>query len=580
MYLYAILSVVSLGTLCLADLKVLLLHTNDMHARFQQADRYLGLCLDDSSPDCYGGFARLKTTVEAQKKIAAAAGRYTIFLNAGDNYQGTPYYTFFKWEIVAKLVDMLGIDVMSLGNHEFDDGVESLSQYIANVSVPNVCSNLNTTLEQRLQEANLTPSYILNVGNVKIGVIGYLTPDTKFLAHVRKVKFLDEIPSIRKEAQRLRAENVKILIALGHSGYVIDQQIAKEVEEIDLVVGGHSHTFLYTGTPPDPEDIPIGDYPTVITQASGKKVPVVQAYYGTKYLGYLELDFDDGGNLKSWNGEPILLSGNLPQDPDVLAALRPYEKELHDKISRVVGYSTVFLSKENSACRLEECNLGNMLADSYVDYATRKYTNSQGWTVASVALQQAGGIRASINHQGPITVGDLITVAPFSATIVVKEISGSLLLLMLEFAVHRYEETFDGHVNEFLQVAGLKVVYNMQAAPGSRVVSVQVRCADCGKPEYLPLDQSAIYKVAMPEYIGNGGDGFRMLANVPDTYVFDVDYMVLSQYIEKHSPVYPAVEGRIIIQNYTDGSSSATTITVSRFLLLSIIIITIILRSN
>ncbi|XP_054262335.1 protein 5NUC-like [Macrosteles quadrilineatus] len=577
-----LLSLLSLATLCLADFNILLLHNNDMHARFQQADRYLGLCPNDSSPDCYGGFARVKATAEAKKKDAAQAGRPTIFLNAGDTFQGTPYYTFFKWPIVSQFIDMLGIDVMSLGNHEFDDGVASLSQYIANVSVPNICSNLNLTLEPSLQEPNLTPSFILNVSNVRIGVIGYLTPDTKFLSNVGKVDILDEIPSIRKEAQRLLAENVNILIALGHSGYVKDQQIAKEVEEIDLVVGGHSHTFLYTGTPPDPVDVPKGPYPTVISQASGKKVPVVQAYYGTKYLGYLELDFDDEGNLKSWNGAPILLSGDLPQDPGVLAALQPYEKELHDKINKIVGYTGVLLNNENSACRLGECNIGDMLADAYVDYATRAYTNSQGWTVASVAIQQAGGIRASINTRtntngnGSITVGDVMTVLPWGGKIVVKELNGSTLLDVLEYAVHRYEETNTGHVNEFLQVAGLKIVYNIQAAIGSRVVSVQVLCADCTEPEYTPLNKSSLYQVAMPDYIGNGGDGFSMLTGIPNSYIFDdVDYVVLSQYIEKHSPVYPAVEGRIVVQNNTNGTSSATTIYTSSILNLSILAVLI-----
>ncbi|XP_054260442.1 protein 5NUC-like [Macrosteles quadrilineatus] len=472
-----------------------------MHAQFQAAHPRQSLCPKDSPQECYGGFARVKATVDAKKKAAAQAGRPTIFLNAGDTFQGTPYYTFFKWPIVSQFVDMLGIDVMALGNHEFDDGVKSLSEYIEKVSVPNVCSNLDLSQEPSMQVDKLTPSFILTVNNVKIGVIGYLTPDTKLTSDVGKVNILDEIPSIRKEAQRLRAENVKILIALGHSGYAKDQQIAKEVEEIDLVVGGHSHTLLYKGTPPDPNHTVRGDYPTVITQASGKKVPVVQASYGTRYLGYLELDFDDEGNLKSWNGAPILLSGDLPQDPDVLAALQPYEKQLDDKLGKVVGN-------------------------------TVKYTNSQGWTVASVAIQQAGGIRASINQRGPITAGNVVSILPWGGKIVVKELRGSVLLDVLETQYTDTSKCSRGPV-------GLKVVYNMQAAPGSRVVSVQVRCAE------LPSTRLQCWRISLME-----GDGFSMLTNIPNTYIFDdVDYVVLTKYVEKHSPVYPAVEGRIVILN-------------------------------
>lgn len=91
------------------------------------------------------------------------------------------------------------------------------------------------------------------------------------------------------EAEKLKKQGVNIIIALGHSGYDIDQEIAKECPLVDVVVGAHSHTLLYSGTPPDPKDIAYGPYPTVVVQKSGKKVPVVQAYAYTKYMGKMEL---------------------------------------------------------------------------------------------------------------------------------------------------------------------------------------------------------------------------------------------------------------------------------------------------
>ena len=123
----------------------------------------------------------------------------------------------------------------------------------------------------------------------------------------------DEIESVNKEAKKLKAEGVKIIIALGHSGFTIDQKIAREVPDIDVVVGGHSNTFLFTGSDYPSIEKPVGPYPTIVKQPNGKKVPVVQAYAYSKYLGYLNLTFNSNGDLISYEGKPILLSQDKPQ---------------------------------------------------------------------------------------------------------------------------------------------------------------------------------------------------------------------------------------------------------------------------
>ena len=123
----------------------------------------------------------------------------------------------------------------------------------------------------------------------------------------------DEIESVNKEAKKLKAEGVKIIIALGHSGFTIDQKIAREVPDIDVVVGGHSNTFLFTGSDYPSIEKPVGPYPTIVKQPNGKKVPVVQAYAYSKYLGYLNLTFNNNGDLISYEGKPILLSQDKPQ---------------------------------------------------------------------------------------------------------------------------------------------------------------------------------------------------------------------------------------------------------------------------
>ena len=200
----------------------------------------------------------------------------------------------------------------SLGNHEFDDGVKGLVPFINEAQFPIVTANLDLSNEPTLKSSKLLNSTILKVNGTQIGVIGYLTPMTKSIAVTDNVKFLDEIEVIREEAKKLKAQGIKILIALGHSGYEMDEKIAKEVEDIDLVIGGHSNTFLYNGEKPDSE-IPEGLYPTEVVQKSGRKAYVVQAYAYTKYLGNLTVKFDKNGEISLIKGNPILVDAKIEQ---------------------------------------------------------------------------------------------------------------------------------------------------------------------------------------------------------------------------------------------------------------------------
>lgn len=234
---------------------------------------------------------------------------------------------------------------------------------------PVLASNLNLTLEPELDASSLKKSVILNVSGHKIGVIGYLTPDTKSIAESGEVIFLDEVESIKKEVSRLQKMGVNILIALGHSGFAMDKKIAKEVEGIDLVIGGHTNTFLYSKAQPDLET-PEGYYPTEVKQESGRTVYVVQAYAYTKYLGNLTVDFDAHGEVVGIAGDPILVNGKIEQAKDILMELdkwRPAIKALQDQ---KVGSAKVLLDGDSKNCRRKECNFGNLVVDAMVEYVS------------------------------------------------------------------------------------------------------------------------------------------------------------------------------------------------------------------
>ena len=127
------------------------------------------------------------------------------------------------------------------------------------------------------------------------------------------VKINDEIPALKQEVKLLKEKGINIIIAVGHSGYIRDQEIAKKIPDIDLIIGGHSNTFLYNGIEPSIETS-IGDYPTVIQISGGKKVFVAQAYAYSKYLGSLDFIFDEEGNAElDGKQNPILLDAEFPR---------------------------------------------------------------------------------------------------------------------------------------------------------------------------------------------------------------------------------------------------------------------------
>ncbi|RZF35278.1 hypothetical protein LSTR_LSTR010307 [Laodelphax striatellus] len=538
------------------DFKLLILHNNDMHSHLEEVSQTSGRCKEPGK--CYGGFARVSSAVSEIRR-SMSGKRHVLFMNAGDTFQGTPYYSIFKWKIMAQFIDMLGLDVMCLGNHEFDDGPQGLAPFLARVSTISVACNINITLEPDLDAPSLRPSLVKTINGTKVGIIGYLTPETQYMHETGKVIFLDEIDSINRESARLKKEGVKIIIALGHSGYLMDLKIAESCPDVDVVVGGHTNTFLFAGKAPDIE-VPIDTYPKIVTQRSGKKVAVVQAFAFTKYLGYLMVDFDNDGEPVAFSGNPILLNSSFPEDSKILAALEPYKEQVKNKTSGVVGVTKVLLNNAHKECKLGECNIGNLIADSMVDYSVNKYQGS-GWTEAPIAFIQGGGVRGTINatsNNGNITYGDIMEILPFENVLLRIHVYGKILKQIFEFAVHRYEYTKVQQVGEFLSVSGIKVVYDITKPAGQRVVSLKIRCANCLVPVYENLDENKIYGIVLADYLVNGGDKFDIIKNniISQHPLSVTDLEALNIYIKKKSPIYPGLEGRITILSNHTGSGT------------------------
>ncbi|XP_030557815.1 protein 5NUC-like [Drosophila novamexicana] len=526
----------------------IILHNNDIHARFEQTNVHSETCSpeDVERDKCYGGFARIANVVQKYRAEAKNGGTPVFYLNAGDTYAGTAWFTLFKDKIASDFLNKLQPDAMSLGNHEFDEKVEGLVTFLNDVSFPVVACNLNLAREPELAASKqLVNSTILDANGTKVAVIGYVTPETRLLSVKDSMEFNEEIDSINTEAAKLKAQGFKIIIALGHSGYQKDQDIARSCPEVDLVIGGHTNTFLFNGEKPSVESID-GPYPTVVTQKSGKRVPVVQAYAYTKYLGKLHVKFDKDGNLIEFDGLPILLDSGVAQDKELLNLLEVYRENVTALEKSIVGHSKVYLEGRKTVCRLVECNMGNLITDAMVFSRVMEDQGGDYWTDASIAIHQGGGIRSSIEWKsdGIITQSDLLAVLSFDNDLYVTRISGKTLRNALEnSAAARYKHS-DG---AFLQVSGIHVVYNPDMPEGNRVASVQVRCASCTVPTYSSLNETSYYNVIVPQFILNGGLGFILVEETNPVTIRMQKTIVqaVRQYFEYHKFVTPEVEGRI-----------------------------------
>ncbi|EDW61296.2 protein 5NUC [Drosophila virilis] len=533
----------------------IILHNNDMHARFEQVNKNGGACTpeDVSRDKCFGGFARIAHVVRKYREEAKNGGAAALYLNAGDTYSGTVWFMVFKDKIASTLLNKLHPDAMCLGNHEFDLKIEGLVPFLNAVNFPVLVSNVDFSKEPELVATNkLSNSTILEVNGTKVGLIGYLTPKTKE-DYINKVEFSEETVSINAEAQRLKDQGINIIIALGHSGYHKDQEIARNCPDIDIVIGGHSHTHLDSNQPvadkddTHPEAVR-GPYPTTVVQPSGKKVPVVQAYTSTKYLGKLHVQFDANGDLIKFDGEPLLLDASVPQEQDFLDLLDVYRPNITARGEQIIGHTKVYLEGGNM-CRLRECNLGNMIADSMVYARMLENKGGEYWTDAAIALISGGGIRTSIskNAEGSITFRDMSETIPFENRLFVTRITGKTLLNALELSASIRNRDSNGG---FQQLSGIRVEYNYDLEEGHRVTSALIRCAECSVPSYLNLNESAYYKVVVPEFLLNGGDGFHLIESKdPFTELLEQDDKgALQQYLQGTHFVYPALEGRIVIK--------------------------------
>ncbi|MDO5613847.1 MAG: bifunctional metallophosphatase/5'-nucleotidase [Paracoccus sp. (in: a-proteobacteria)] len=506
------------------------LHINDLHSRIEPINEFDSTCDAETraAGECFGGVARLATAVNQLRDQIRAEGGNVIVLDAGDQYQGSLFYTTYKGQDTVEFMNAIGFDAMALGNHEFDDGPEGAAVLADGADFPVISGNLDLS-QSNLLKGKIDRHTVLDVGGEKIGIVSALAMDTPETASPGpNVIFQDDIDSLKSQVQDLTGQGVTKIIGLTHSGYLRDQEFAAQVPGLDAVIGGHSHTLLGDMENAD------GPYPTMIAGADGREVPVATAYAYSKYLGHLTLTFDDGGHLTSASGQPILLDNSIPEDQALAARIAEMAAPIEELRQRVVAETSAAIDGDRANCRQRECEMGNLVADAMLDRV-----RAQG---VQIAIQNGGGLRASIDA-GPVTMGEIYTVLPFQNTLATFRLKGADVVAALENGASQYEEA----AGRFAQVAGLKYTVDPAAPAGSRISDVQVQGRDGA---WSAIDPDAEYGVASNDYMRQGGDGYRAFAtNATDAYDFGPDLAeVLATYMQVQGGYTPVIDGRITVK--------------------------------
>jgi len=452
--------------------------------------------------------------MDAEPYISALAKRQSgpvLILDAGDAMHGQTTTNLTEGAAMVEIMNEVGYSAMVPGNHDFNFGVDRLLELKEMMNFPLLAANVKTSAGESLFQN--FEVFVMN--GVRVGVFGLVTPETAIKTDPRIVGgliFENPVQTARRMIEILKGANCGVIIALAHLG--VDgatmaenrsDTIAK-IPGIDVVIDGHSHTLFGNGL------------------AAGNAF-VAQAGEFAEHIGIVTINVSGNTVTKSARYIDVSASGeNSKLPPDERIANKAAELNAANEalVSKIVGHTPVFLQGEREYVRKEETNLANLITNS-VRFATG----------ADVAFMGGGNIRASI-EAGDITMGDILTVLPFSNLLVSVKLKGSDLLAVLEHGVSSYPELTGKHI----QVSGMSFTFDPEAEPGSRVKTVTME--DGGA-----LDPDKIYTVATIDFIAAGGDGYTMLQNATDPVYYGGDVDALAAYLATNPIINSEPEGRV-----------------------------------
>lgn len=479
-----------------------ILHTNDIHGRFVEDDgRVIGMA-----------------------KVKGLKDKYNpdLMVDSGDAFQGLPVSNNSKGEEMAKAMNGVGYDAMTVGNHEFDFGYDQLLKLQKQLNFPIVSSNIYKNGKRVFD-----PSTTVTKNNVRYGIVGVTTPETKTKTSptaVEGVEFKDPLTSVKQAMNEIK-NNVDVFVILSHLGvdkstqktwrgdYLIDQ-LTKDgsFKQPIFVLDGHSHTVIDKG------------------EHYGTNNVLAQTGTALANVGRVDFTFQ---NQKASDINASLINvadaKDITPDPQIDAQTKKANDDFLKETSTVViPNNTVTLNGERAQARTQETNLGNLITDALEAYASKNFSHQPDF-----AITNGGGIRASI-EKGEVTENDIITVLPFGNLISQIQVKGSDVEKAFEHSLSADTETQDGKKvlganGGFLQVSdSLRVYYDINKASGQRINAIKVLNKENG--EYEDLDPNRTYYVTTNDFTANQGDGYDMFGGQREESI-SLD-AVVAQYIK------------------------------------------------
>lgn len=544
-------------------LELNILHINDHHSHLDEETIKFKMNVgtgDEEFSVASGGFTRVATLINQ----LATEKKNALKIHAGDAMTGDLYYNLSDGKADADAMNTVCFDTFTPGNHEFDAKDDGLKKFIGFLD-QSPCKEKTKILSANVTFGASSPLYktnriqksqVFEKDGVKFAIIGLtVAKKTKNSSQPNAdTLFTDEIETAQKEIDQYKAQGIKNIILQTHVGYDLDQQLAKSLTDVDVIIGGDSHTLLGPNSLKKYGMTPEGAYPTQLKNKDGQSVCVVQAWQYSYIVGDLKVQFDKNGNIESCSGTPHVLIGNnftrtakdaktvtetekqtilnqfkTDQVPftvveplqKTLDVLKPYSEQKKKFAQEIVGQATDNLCSRrvpgmqrdvNRSTLGDVCNK-NTHVDQHggdIQQIIAEAFLQQGKTFfgADISFQNGGGVREDVGL-GDVTVGKIYNVLPFKNTLVRLDMTGTEVKATLEDAIDGV--IAQNNTGSYPYTDGLRWNVDFTKDKGQRLNQIQVRNA---LGQYENLDLSKTYKIITIDFLANGGDYYATLKTI------------------------------------------------------------------
>ncbi len=524
---------------------ITLAHINDTHSYFEPTSLQLTLDMNGTPLTPFvsaGGFARIATRVNQLKEDACRMGRKFIFLHAGDCFQGTLYFSLFKGKANADMLNALNIDAMALGNHELDMGNDPVAIFTRRTNFPLLAGNWDLSNERIDKQHRLSDNPSVKAYNPDLRCANWITKGDEgneiaiFGLSLDKMMdianpdsdtpFINAFETAKNTVEKIRNSGINKIILLSHLGYEADKELAKQVEGIGIIVGGHSHILQ-------------GDFRDLGLERQeeyGQKINhtyVVQSGLHALALGHCHIDFDESGKVLNFSGRNELLLGRrlfldasmseagsdndhleacdyinnhanvvvCKKDPQVQGLLlNKYIPKVRELQSEIIAEADNALRHVRIPDEQGDSELAPLVAHAFV-HAMRELGHD-----VQFAIHNAGGVRTSL-LPGKVSIADIAgKLLPFAVPIGVYSVQGKNIALIIEGAINN--ATNNGVAGtgsgSYPYVHNLRYRYHASYPLGTRVTDLQIFMGN----EWQEVEGNTYYCGSSSAYTMKGKEGY------------------------------------------------------------------------